>query len=114
MPNYYYRQDAKGGYSNASGCGNETASDREMYQKFMIDSLKYWATEYHLDGFRFDLMGVHDVDTMNKIRQELDKISPDILIYGEPWTADTTTCPKATAVQGNMSLVSDEIAAFGK
>ena len=112
VPNYYYRQDAKGGYSNASGCGNETASDREMYQKFMIDSLKYWATEYHLDGFRFDLMGVHDVDTMNKIRQELDKISPDILIYGEPWTADTTTCPKATAVQGNMSLVSDEIAAF--
>ena len=112
VPNYYYRQNAKGGFSNASGCGNETASDRAMYQKYMIDSLVYWATEYHLDGFRFDLMGVHDTDTMNKIRAALDKIDPDILIYGEPWTADTTTCPKATATQPNMKLVSEEIAAF--
>ena len=112
VPGYYYRQDAKGGYNNGSGCGNETASDRAMYQKFMIDSLTYWATEYHLDGFRFDLMGIHDVDTMNAIRQALDKISPDILIYGEPWTAAATTCPKATAVQGNMKLLSEEIAAF--
>ena len=112
VPGYYYRQDSTGKYSNASGCGNETASDRAMYQKYMIDSLKYWATEYHLDGFRFDLMGIHDVDTMNKIRQELDKIDPDILIYGEPWTAAATPCPKATAVQSNMKLVSEEIAAF--
>ena len=112
VPNYYYRQNAKGGFSNASGCGNETASDRAMYQKYMIDSLVYWATEYHLDGFRFDLMGIHDTDTMNAIRAALDKIDPDILIYGEPWTADTTPCPKATAVQGNMKLVSEEIAAF--
>ncbi len=112
VPNYYYRQNAKGTFSNGSGCGNETASDRAMYQKYMIDSLVYWATEYHLDGFRFDLMGIHDVDTMNAIRAALDKIDPDILIYGEPWTAEATPCPKATAVQGNMKLVSEEIAAF--
>ncbi len=112
VPGYYYRQDSTGKYSDASGCGNETASDRAMYQKFMIDSLKYWAEEYHLDGFRFDLMGIHDVDTMNKIREELDKISPDLLIYGEPWTAAATPCPKATAVQGNMKYVSEEVAAF--
>ena len=112
VPGYYYRQNAKGGFSNASGCGNETASDRAMYQKYMIDSLVYWATEYHLDGFRFDLMGVHDTDTMNAIRAALDKIDPDILIYGEPWTADTTTCPKTTATQPNMKYVSEEIAAF--
>ena len=68
VPGYYYRQDSTGKYSDASGCGNETASDRAMYQKFMIDSLKYWAEEYHLDGFRFDLMGIHAVDTMNKPR----------------------------------------------
>ena len=112
VPNYYYRQNAKGTFSNASGCGNETASDRAMYQKFMVDSLVYWATEYHLDGFRFDLMGIHDVDTMNKIRTELNKINPDILIYGEPWWAESSPCPKATAVQGNMYLVDAEVAAF--
>ena len=112
VPGYYYRQDKDGNYSNASGCGNETASDRAMYKKFMIDSLTYWATEYHLDGFRFDLMGIHDTDTMNDIRAALDRIDPDILIYGEPWTADATPCPKPTAVQGNMGLVSSEIAAF--
>ncbi len=112
VPGYYYRQNAKGGFSNASGCGNETASDRAMYQKYMVDSVVYWATEYHLDGFRFDLMGVHDTDTMNAIRAALDKIDPDILIYGEPWTADTTTCPKTTATQPNMKYVSEEIAAF--
>ncbi len=112
VPGYYYRQTEKGTLSNASGCGNETASDRAMYQKYMIDSIVYWATEYHLDGFRFDLMGIHDVDTMNKIRAALDEIDPDILMYGEPWTAEATTCPKPTAVQGNMSMVSEEIAAF--
>ena len=112
VPGYYYRQKADGSLSNGSGCGNETASDRAMYQKYMIDSVVYWATEYHLDGFRFDLMGIHDVDTMNKIRAALDKIDPDILIYGEPWTAEASPCPKATAVQSNMGLVSEEVAAF--
>ncbi len=112
VPEYYYRQNSKGTKSNGSGCGNETASDRAMYHKYMIDSLKYWATEYHLDGFRFDLMGLHDCDTMNDIRDALDEIDPQILIYGEPWYAEPTTCPKATAVQGNMYLVSSDVAAF--
>ncbi len=112
VPDYYYRQNAKGTQSNGSGCGNETASDRAMFHKYMIDSIVYWAQEYHLDGFRFDLMGLHDCDTMNDIRAALDKIDPDILIYGEPWTAETTTCPKPTAVQGNMKLVSTDISAF--
>ncbi len=112
VPGYYYRQKANGQLSNASGCGNETASDRAMYQKYMIDSIVYWATEYHIDGFRFDLMGIHDVDTMNKIREALDKIDPDILMYGEPWTAEATTSTKPTAVQSNMYLVSEEVAAF--
>ena len=112
VPEYYYRQNAKGTKSNASGCGNETASDRAMYHKYMIDSLTYWANEYHLDGFRFDLMGIHDCDTMNDIRAELDKIDPQILMYGEPWTAEATTCPKATAVQGNIKLLNNDIGAF--
>ena len=112
VPDYYYRQSSTGKLSNASGCGNETASDRAMYQKFMIDSLTYWATEYHLDGFRFDLMGIHDCETMNKIREAMDKIDPQIILYGEPWTAEATPCPKPTAVQGNMGLVSEEVAAF--
>ncbi|SEQ11388.1 pullulanase, type I [Lachnospiraceae bacterium RM5] len=112
VPGYYYRQNADGTLANASGCGNETASDRAMYQKYMVDSVVYWAKEYHIDGFRFDLMGIHDVDTMNKIREELDKIDPDILIYGEPWSSGDVACPKLTAVQGNMSYVSEEVAAF--
>lgn len=112
VPGYYYRQDSTGKKSNASGCGNETASDRAMYHKYMIDSLTYWATEYHLDGFRFDLMGIHDCDTMNDIRTALDAIDPEILIYGEPWTAAATPCPKPTAVQGNIKLLDTDIAAF--
>ena len=112
VPEYYYRQNSKGTKSNASGCGNETASDRAMYHKYMIDSLTYWANEYHLDGFRFDLMGIHDCDTMNDIRAELDKIDPQILMYGEPWWAEASTCPKATAVQGNIKLLNNDIGAF--
>ena len=112
VPGYYYRQTSTGAYSDASGCGNETASDRAMCRKFIVDSVVYWATEYHLDGFRFDLMGVHDVDTMNAVRAALDEIDPEIIVYGEPWTAAATPCPKPTAVQGNMSLVSEEVAAF--
>ncbi len=112
VPDYYYRQNAKGTQSNGSGCGNETASDRAMYRKYMIDSLTYWATEYHLDGFRFDLMGLHDCETMNQIRTAMDAIDPSIILYGEPWTAEATTCPTPTAVQGNMGKVSERIAAF--
>ena len=108
---YYYRHNNKG-FANGSGCGNETASERAMYQKYMIESLKYWMTEYHVDGFRFDLMGIHDVDTMNLIKQELQKINPDVVIYGEPWSAETVATSKATAVQGNMKLVDAEVGAF--
>ncbi|MDB5135853.1 MAG: pulA [Mucilaginibacter sp.] len=86
-PGYFYRYTAKGAYSNGTGCGNETASERAMMRKYMIESVGYWAKEYHLDGFRFDLMGVHDIETMNDISAALHKIDPTIFIYGEGWTA---------------------------
>lgn len=94
VPNYYYRQKADGSFSNASGCGNETASERPMMQKFMLESLKYWVQEYHIDGFRFDLMGIHDIETMNLIADELRKIKPNILLYGEGWTAGDSPLPE--------------------
>ena len=87
VPDYYFRKQGHR-YLNSSGCGNVTASEKLMFRKFMIDSLRYWVEEYHIDGFRFDLMACHDVDTMNEIREELDKIDRRILMYGEPWTAD--------------------------
>ncbi len=87
VPDYYFRMQ-NGRYLNSSGCGNVTASDKVMFRKFMIDSIKYWAEEYHIDGFRFDLMACHDIETMNLIREELDKIDKRILMYGEPWTAN--------------------------
>ena len=90
VPNYYYRQSANGTFSNGSGCGNETASERSMVRKFMVDSVTYWAKEYHIDGFRFDLMGLHDIDTMKEIRTELNKIDDSILMYGEGWTCYDT------------------------
>lgn len=84
VPDYYYRSD-ENGYTNGSGCGNEVASDRPMAQKLIVDSLIYWAKEYHIDGFRFDLMGVLDIDTMNVIAERLKEIRPDIYLYGEGW-----------------------------
>lgn len=86
VPGYYYRSDRQCVFSNGSGCGNETASERSMVRNFIIESVKRWASEYKIDGFRFDLMGLHDIETMNNIRLELDKISPSILLYGEGWT----------------------------
>ncbi len=85
VPGYYYRQDENDNYSDASACGNETASDRSMFRKFMVDSIVYWAKEYHIDGFRFDLMGIHDIETMKEIRRAVDKIDPSIILYGEGW-----------------------------
>lgn len=85
VPNYYYRLDGNGNFTDYSGCGNDTASEHAMYSKYMIDSVYYWATEYHIDGFRFDLMGLHDVGTMNKIREKLNTIDERIIIYGEAW-----------------------------
>ncbi|MDE6441577.1 MAG: type I pullulanase, partial [Clostridia bacterium] len=90
MPNYYFRYNADGSAANGSGCGNETASDHKMFQKFMIDSVCFWAREYKLGGFRFDLMGLHDIETMNLLAKELKKINPDIVVYGEPWTGGTS------------------------
>ncbi len=93
-PDYYYRKTADGQYSNGSGCGNETASDKPMMRKFMLESVKYWINEYHIDGFRFDLMGVHDIETMNQIRSMVDAIDPTIFIYGEGWSAGTCAYPQ--------------------
>jgi len=103
VPGYFYRFNWEGTYSNGSGCGNETASERPMVRKYILDSVLYWANEYHLDGFRFDLMGLHDIDTMNLIRSELDKISPQIITYGEGWTGGDSTLPcEQRAVKQNV------------
>lgn len=94
LPGYYYRQNQEGGFSNASACGNETASDRPMMRKFIIESVKHWVNEYHLDGFRFDLMGIHDIETMNQVSAALHEIDPNIFIYGEGWTAGDSPLPE--------------------
>ncbi|MBP5778229.1 MAG: type I pullulanase [Prevotella sp.] len=93
-PDYFYRKNKNEEFSNGSGCGNETASEKPMMRKFMIESVKYWINEYHIDGFRFDLMGVHDIETMNQIRQAVDAIDPTIFIYGEGWSAGTCAYPQ--------------------
>ena len=94
VPGYFYRFNAEGNYADASGCGNETASDRAMMRKYMIESVLHWVNEYHIDGFRFDLMGIHDIATMNEIRAELNKIDPSIFIYGEGWAAGAPQMPQ--------------------
>jgi len=104
VPGYYYRQNPDGSFSDATGCGNEIASERAMVRKFIIDSVCYWANEFHVDGFRFDLMGVMDIDTMNLIRSALDRLRPGILIYGEGWTAAESPMPeKFRAVKANAN-----------
>jgi pullulanase len=116
VPDYYYRKNADGSFSNASGCGNEMASERPMFRKFMIESLVHWVREYHIDGFRFDLMGIHDLETMQLIRDTLVKIKPDILLYGEGWTAGGSPLPEAErALKQNIqklpgvAVFSDEV-----
>ncbi|HZL10455.1 MAG TPA: type I pullulanase [Prolixibacteraceae bacterium] len=104
VPGYYYRQKTNGTFSNASGCGNEIATERNMVRKYIIDSLYYWATEFHLDGFRFDLMGIYDLDTMNQIRARMDTISTTFLLYGEGWAADKSPLNETwRAVKTNVS-----------
>lgn len=103
VPGYFYRQNADGSYSNASGCGNETASEREMVRHYIIESVKFWAREYHIDGFRFDLMGIHDIETMNHLRSELLEIDPTIFVYGEGWIAADSPLPfEQRAVKENV------------
>ncbi|MGE5394095.1 MAG: type I pullulanase, partial [Candidatus Saccharibacteria bacterium] len=112
VPGYYYRQKPDGSFSNASGCGNELASERPMVRKFILDSLYYWATEFHLDGFRFDLMGIHDIQTMNRIRAYMDSISSSIILYGEGWTADVSPLPEGQrAIKTNVAKM-ERIAVF--
>jgi pullulanase len=112
VPGYFYRQRANGTFSDASGCGTEIASERSMVRKFMVDSLLFWAKEYHLDGFRFDLMGVYDIETMNTIRHELDKIDPLLVMYGEGWTAAGSPLKEELrAVKSNTPRL-DRIAVF--
>jgi pullulanase len=112
VPGYYYRQTADGELSNASACGNETASERAMMRKFIVESVVYWTKEYHIDGFRFDLMGVMDITTMNLISKELQRIKPDILLYGEGWAAGTSPLPESLrAIKANVSYL-DKVAVF--
>ena len=97
VPKYFYRMDSQGKYSNGSGCGNETASEHAMVRKYMIDSLKHWMNDYHINGFRFDLMGLHDKETMKEIYDELYKIDKNVLVYGEPWDAGSNASSKPLA-----------------
>ena len=116
VPGYYFRMTSSTAYSNGSGCGNETASDKKMFRKYMIDSCKYWADEYHIDGFRFDLMALHDITTMNNIRSALDGMYSDnsgqkILMYGEPWSGGTSQCP-SPCTQSSASSLSERVGMF--
>lgn len=115
-PDYFFRKNAEGKYSDGSGCGNETASDKELMREFIKESVAYWVNEYHIDGFRFDLMGVHDIETMNEIHDVVAKIDPTIYIYGEGWSAGSCAYPqdklaiKANARQLNgIGAFSDEM-----
>jgi pullulanase len=112
VPGYYYRQTKDGKFSNATACGNETASERPMMRKFMLESVMYWVKEYHVDGFRFDLMGVHDIETMNLISKELHKIRPDILLYGEGWTAGASPLADSLRALKKYAYKLNHIAVF--
>ena len=111
-PGYYYRHREDGSYSDASGCGNETASDLQQMQDFIVNSVKYWADEYHIDGFRFDLMAIHDTETMNRVAAELKEINPSIFVYGEGWTAgDSPLAVNRRALKENVSQM-ENVAVF--
>ena len=114
VPDYFFRQNEDGSLSNGSGCGNEFASERPMARKYMIDSLLYWAQEYHIDGFRFDLMGLYDVDTMNAARAALDALpgGRDILMYGEPWQGGGSQLHRYEANKANLAMLNERIGIF--
>ncbi len=112
VPDYFYRQNEDGSFSDASACGNETASERAMMRKYMIESVKYWAEEYHIDGFRFDLMGIHDIATMNELSKNLHQIDPTIFVYGEGWTAGDSPLPLENRALKAHTYKMEKVAAF--
>lgn len=112
VPQYFYRMNEDGIYANGSGCGNETASDKEMMRQFMVESVCYWAREYHIDGFRFDLMGIHDQETMRQIRAALDEIDPSIITYGEGWAASSPAYPYEQLAMKNWTYTMPRVGAF--
>jgi len=112
MPGYFYRMREDGTFFDGSGCGNETASEQAMFRKYMIESLEWWMKEYHIDGFRFDLMAIHDIDTMNEISERLHAIDPDVVIYGEGWAASSPAYPaEKIALKANTYMM-DKVGAF--
>ena len=112
MPGYFYRMREDGTYFDGSGCGNETASEQAMFRKYMVESLEWWMKEYHIDGFRFDLMAIHDIETMNLISERLHAIDPDVVIYGEGWAASSPAYPaEQIALKANTYMM-DKVGAF--
>ena len=111
-PGYFYRYNADGSLGNASGCGNETASERPMMRKFIVESCRYWLTEYHIDGFRFDLMGIHDIETMREVRAMMDEIDPSLLLYGEGWAAGAPLLPQDELAMKKNILKIEGVGAF--
>ena len=114
VPCYFFRQNEDGSFSNGSGCGNEFASERPMARRYMIDSILYWAQEYHIDGFRFDLMGLYDVETINAVRAALDALpgGRDILMYGEPWQGGGSQLHRYEANKANLAMLNERIGIF--
>ena len=114
VPYYFFRQNPDGTLSNGSGCGCEFCCERPMARRYMIDSILYWAREYHIDGFRFDLMGLFDVDTMNEIRRQLDRLprGEEILMYGEPWQGGQSMLRRYEANKANLQMLSTRIGVF--
>ena len=112
VPNYFYRQNAEGGFSDASACGNETASERFMMRKYIVESVKHWVDEYHIDGFRFDLMGIHDMETMNEVSAAVRAIDPSIFVYGEGWTAGASPLPSEEQALKANTYKMEKVAAF--
>ena len=112
VPGYFYRMREDGSFADGSGCGNETASEKPMMRKYMVESLEYWVKEYHIDGFRFDLMAIHDIATMNLIRERLSALNPDILLYGEGWAASAPLCDESKLAFKRYTYQMPGVAAF--
>ena len=112
MPGYFYRMRPDGSFFDGSGCGNETASETEMFRKYMVESLEWWMKEYHIDGFRFDLMAIHDIETMNLISERLHAIDPDVVIYGEGWAASAPAYPEDQIALKANTYMMDKVGAF--